>query len=491
MNTEHFFGREVEFNALEDFAGGTKAGFTCVRGRRRVGKSWLLREFQERHKGFCFYFTGAADESAEKAQKRFIAEWCTATKQNSLREIHPDYINWGRLFGEITRLASQRKKTTLLLFDEVQWLAKGMSGFAGALKEAWLDWEKIRTIKVVVCGSSNKFFHAQSHGDEKVLRGLKTRASIWVEPFTLSEAKKYFLHPWSLEEICLTYMMLGGIPYYLSQIDKNQGFIHAINSALFLQKSIFEDEVDEILSLEFNNRGIKTVKSILSVLGQDGTTQDLIQKKTGLSASSVSETLDKLIDYGLVFAKIAAHTRPTRHGAGVRYFMKDFFLNFYFQILSPLKQRISENTKGLLFPHACLASKKGWYIPNFSGKAFELLVRSVLESPFLFKRALLFDKMQLRDHDYEVTTYWDKTTEVDLIVEHAHDRISRLIECKWVSGPVDLDSLVTEALSKNYTPPPGFTKKHFLCLSQNTTSALREKALSRGVSIIGLEELVG
>lgn len=489
MDIKHFFGRDVEFNVLKDFAEGTKAGFTYLRGRRRVGKSWLLKEFQKRCKGFCFYFTGFADESAEKAQKRFIAEWCLATQQNRLREIHPDYINWGRLFAEMTHFASQRKKTTILLFDEVQWLAKGMSGFAGALKEAWLDWEKINSIKVVVCGSSNKFFYEQSHGDEKILRGLKTHASIWVEPFTLSEVEKYFLHSWSLEEICLTYMMVGGIPYYLSQIDKNQGFIHAINSALFLRRSVFLDEVDEILSLEFNHRGIKTVKSILSVLGQNGTTQDLICKKTGLSASSVSETLDKLIDYGLVFTKIAAHMRPTKNGAGIIYFMKDFFLNFYFQILSPLKGRINENIKGLLFPYACLTSQKGYYIPNFSGKAFELLVRFVLESPFLFKKAPIFEKMRLLDHDYKVATYWDQTTEVDLIVEHAHDRISRLIECKWVSGPIDFDSLVTEALSKNYMPPSGFIKKYFLCLSQKISGTLKQKALGRGISIIGLEEL--
>lgn len=484
-----FLGRNHELQRLQTFLQQPGSGFTYMRGRRRVGKSWLLKKFQQKQKSFCFYFSGAADENTSSTIKRFVIEWEQLAQTRSLSELSHTALIWNRIFQEMSSFAQTKQDPVILIFDEIQWIAKKGSGFVGNLKEAWLDWEKSGNVKVIVCGSSNKFFNEYTGGEEKILRGIKTSASIWVEPFTLSEVKEYYFPNWSLEEICLTYMMFGGIPYYLTQIQSDKGFVHAINHAAFIEDSIFLEEIDEVLQMEFNKRGVKTVKKILSSLGQDGSLQKTIHTKTGISLSTLSEVLERLVDYGLVFKKLPAHKKPERNESGYLYYMKDFFLNFYFQILEPLQTKIKGNTKGLLFPYACLQSNTGFYIPNFSGKAFELLIRCILENKNR-REGRIFERLQLLDENYNVSTYWDKHTQIDLIVEHHKDRLTRILECKWISSKVDRSAeYINELLSKSYPVLEGFTKKYFLVLSQDVSKSFRECAEEKNIGLINLSDL--
>lgn len=486
-----YFKRFPDMMVLKEYCELDGAQLVYVRGRRRVGKSWLLKNFAQKTKN-SFYYMGAADTTAAMALQDFARAWDDFSKTSQLSQLRPSALSWSGVFEAISLYLKTNKKNLVLILDEIQWIAKMGSGFVGKLKEAWIDWERLGNIKVILCGSSNKFFCDYAGGEEKILRGMKTQATIWVKPFTLGEVRKHYFSQWRLEEAILTYMMTGGIPYYLNQLDAKLGFVHAINQAFFVKTSPFLEEVSEILDLEFNRAGRNTVKTILSTLGQDGTTQQRIVQKTGLSPSSVSETLEKLVDYELVFDKLPAHQKSTKRGAGYFYFMKDFFLNFYFQVLEPLQAKVSENKSGLLFPCEIL-SKNGYYIPNFSGKAFELLIRYQLENFSLYKKSKLFKKLMLVDSDYQVMTYWNDETQVDLIVEHKLDRVSRIIECKWINEMphAKADSLIDEILAKKYEPPAGFTKKYFLILATKPSTEFMASAKARGVSVISLEDLVG
>ena len=400
-------------------------------------------------------------------------------------ELKKSALTWDRIFKEITKEALLKKEPLVLILDEIQWIAKTGSGFVGKIKETWLEWEQSRRLKVILCGSSSKFFETHAGGEETILRGLSTRAALWVKPFSLHEVQKYYLSHWSLEEICMVYMMLGGVPYYLERLDPDLGFIHAINESIFTSKSIFLGEMDEILKLEFNSGGAKNVHKILSVLGQDGKTQKSIIEQAALSQSTVSGLLEKLVHYQIVFEKYPAHT-PQKYQAGLRFYMKDFFMNFYFQVLYPLRNKILNNTSSLLFSEV-LRSKKGFYIENFSGKAFELLLRFILDNRSLKER--LFKKLLLKDPDYSIDTYWDEKTQIDLIVEHPQDRLSRIIECKWTTGVSPASTWIEEVNKKNYQPPPSFKRKNYLMLSQKVTSAYAARCKKSDIQVMTLEDL--
>ncbi len=485
----HLINRNEEIQYLTELKNEVKSGFLYVRGRRRVGKSWLLQEFRDQClKKECFYFSGVADLNNNETIERFVIEWEIFIGKQSLSLYKKSQQTWDRIFAEISlyaKVVKRAKKKFVLILDEIQWLAKERSGFAGILKQAWIELEKIGNIKIIVCGSSSKFFHTKTGGEETILRGLQTKATLWLQPITLSEVKKYILPNWSLEEICLTYMMFGGIPYYLNQIDEQKGFIHAINICAFLSSSLFLNEVDEILRLEFNKSGVNTVKKILSNVGQNGSSHKSLVEKTGFNLSRINETLEKLEEYNLIFEKIPAHENPKLNKAGSIYYMKDFYLNFYFQIISPRQELIKYNLKGLLFPYSVIHSQKGYYIENFSGKAFELLVRSVLED----KRHLnlnIFKKLHLIDANYEVLDWWNKQSQVDLLVEHKYDKISRIIECKWAYN--EDKNWIDEVIYKKYEPPNKFRKMFVLVLACEPSVAFLKQAKEKNVIVVTLED---
>lgn len=483
-----FYGRQNEIQYLNEFVNTPKSGLIYVRGRRRVGKSLLLQYFKTKNTN-CFYFSGTIDSSDEKIRRDFAEAWDQFAQGNSLMELNKSALTWSRIFKEITKRAVFKKEPLTLIFDEIQWIAKTGSGFIGKIKETWLEWEQTQSVKVVLCGSSSKFFDAHVGGEEKALRGLSTQATLWVYPFSLGEVQKYYLSSWSRKEICLAYMMLGGIPYYLERLNPELGFIHAINEAIFTSKGVFLQELDEILKLEFNEGGKINACQILAALEQDGKTQNAIIERTGLPQSTVSGLLDKLCDYQLIFEKHPVRTQYRWHQAGVRYTMKDFFMNFYFQILEPLKNKIQKNTSALLFPCEVLRFQKGFYIENFSGKAFELLAQSVLERRSL--REGIFRKLSLHDPDYSVSTYWDEKTQIDLVVDHRLDRITRIIECKWTdaSAGKNYKDWVSQLLQKECPLEKNFVRKSYLIVSEKATAPFRTLAHTNRVGLVELDDL--
>lgn len=481
-----FLGRSTELDYLKTFVNSEKSQFMYVRGRRRVGKSLLLQNFR-RNTPNCFYFTGTIDSSDIGLRQDFAESWDQFSGKKRLSELKKSALTWSRIFQEITGYALLNDIPTVLLFDEIQWIARTGSGFIGRLKEAWLEWEQTQRIKVVICGSSSKFFETHVGGEERILRGLSTYATLWVKPFALSEVKKFYFPDWLDAEVCLVYMMLGGIPYYLERLDADLGFVHAVNEALFTSKTIFLEEVDEILKLEFNEGGRRNVAKILESVGQDGKTQDVLVKQTGLPQSTVAGLLEKLSEYRIIFEKYPVNTPPRKQREGIRYYMKDFFLNFFFQVLDPLKRRIGSNVNALLFPCAALKSSKGYYIENFSGKAFELLVRYILEERSLKEE--IFKKLLLKDPDYSVGTFWNQESQIDLIVEHPRDRIFRVIECKWASSPSIPLSWIEETVNKKYAPPQNFLRKNYLVISQHSRSSFLEKAHKEKVGVVELKDL--
>ena len=485
---ESFLGREEELNALKAFTTSAKSGFVYVRGRRRVGKSRLLKKLAATRKDI-FYFQGAEDSNKSATLADFASAWDSFSEKIRLTELSPRSLTWRRIFEEISQQTQQNKKNLVLIFDEIQWIAKTQSGCVGAIKAAWLDWEQLG-IKVIICGSSNKFFVEQTGGEEKILRGLTTRSTIWIHPFSLHHVKALYFPKWKNEEVALTYMLLGGIPYYLQRIidqGSHREFMHCINDAVFTKESIFLEEIDELLGLEFNKRGTETVKRILASLGQDGKTQTEIQKITGIPKQTISDMLGLLVEYKLVFEKSPAH-ETKRNYSGIRYFMKDFYLNFYFQVLLPNKYKIETNSNGFVLGDI-FERNSNYFIPNFSGKAFELLVRYILEQRIDLKLKI-FNLLDLRSWNYEVLAYWNKETQIDLLVEHKTDRLSRILECKWV-GPDNrlFSQYLDELLSKKYEPPKTYTRKPVLVISKKPTLENLKKAKDQGVTIVSLDDL--
>lgn len=487
------FLRKAQEDQLKKVLKSQHSEFFYMRGRRRIGKSWLLKKFSKENSRNVFYFTGKLDAKNQETIKEFSRTWSEFVGNQELLEIKSSLLSWQRIFQAITQYLEKHHSITnplVLIFDEIQWLAKEGVGFCGSLKEAWITWEQTQSIKIIVCGSSNKFFQNKTGGEETILRGLSTRSAIWLKHIPVREIHDRLCEKWNRQEVVLLFLLCGGIPYYLNQIHPELGFVHAINRAFFTKETIFLDEVNEVLRMEFNAAGIKTAKMILASLANGFTTAKKIEKNIGIAHSSLLHIMEKMIDYDIIQEK-----QPLFHEKSKKpeksYEINDFYLNFFFKILMIRENAIKTNKNRLLFSDVILKSDKNYYIENFTGAQFERFVRYVLEESYLdfdeSDEPDMFKKLLLVDKNYTVQTYADRSCQIDLIVKHNTDRIIRILEVKWAS---EQSEWIHELLKKEYPHDPSWQTRRYLVCGYPLSTAFQKKAQQHGIECLSLEDLI-
>ncbi len=465
------------------------AGLCYLRGRRRVGKSTILEHLAVSESKTYFYFMGRLDEKSAKTLSRCAKGWDQFTQKSSLSRIKTSELNWDLFFQELIFYGKKQKNNFCLCFDEIQWIAKEQSGFLGALKEYWLQIEKIKCIRIIVCGSSFRFFEEMTGGEEKLIRGLKTHADIWLKPFSLGEVRRFYANNFNEVETLLAYSFLGGVPYYWNQIDPHLKFIQSINKTCFSKMSIFLEEYLEILNLEFQKNSIQTLTRMLSHVNGHGKTAAGIAKDSGLADSTVNDLLEKLEKYQLIFRKTPIFAQAKKNLRGDLYYIKDFYLNFYFRILSQYKGRIQRNTKEeLLFARLFEASPKGFYIPNYTGPMYELIIQTVLETS-QHREEKIFKKLHLDNNDFEVGFHWDKNSQFDLILHNTTDRVLRFIECKWTEDHEQLVKCLREFSQRVELLELKSSYEMVLCLNHLPAKSIIQLAQKEKITLIYPDDL--
>jgi AAA+ ATPase superfamily predicted ATPase len=477
--------KESELSKLKEIVSSSKSEFVYVRGRRRIGKSWLLDELHQKTPK-SFFFSGAKDSSAEKTKSSFLKLWAAFSDNPLLASVNSELITWSEIFVQVLNYAKQEKRPITLIFDEIQWIAKQGSGFIGELKAAWVQWQKVGLIKVIICGSSNKFFEQHVGGEEKILRGIQTRPTLWVAALSPADVHTYICPKWTLQECTLLYMLCGGVPYYYQALESEKGFIHGINDAYFVANNNLLGELEEMLDLEFNSAGKATAVKILSALGQQGRAVMQVAEISGLAKATVSRVLSTLLEYKLVAIK-RSNPFKTAEEIGARYYIEDLFLNAYFQIFERLKSKIETNDTGLLFPSATQLSLDGYYIPGFTGHAFENFIRYFLAQRMQFPNQL-YRSLMLKEVDYEVGDYWENGKQIDLLVMSKTDRIIRTLECKWARWD---RSFIAQAAGKAFELPKNkhCTFKNYLICSEPVPATAIKEMDQFGLECIQLQHM--
>lgn len=461
------------------------ASLRYLRGRRRIGKSTLLKKIYEKNKSKCFYFSGALDEKTSRTIQRWVQEWSKLYPQTQLIKYSKNNLNWKVLFEDIALLAKDSKSPLIILLDEIQWLAKSQSGFVSLFKESWLELEKHPQLKFILCGSSNKFFIENSGGEEKILRGLVTHSELWLEDLTLHDLHKNFAPHWSLEEVCLGSILLGGIPYYWQQIPEDRSFIQSINEIFFSPNTIFLKEVDEILNLEFNKAGLKTVKLILNTIGIHPATATQITEKTRLPLTTVIDTIEKLVDYEILFAENNVAKKIKKNFRGTNYQILDPYLNFYFAILSKYRRKILENENQQLIFNTLIHSENGLSVLNYSGYAFEKFILRLLKKD-QNRTESIFSELDIKNCDYQVGTYRDETKQIDIILNNCSDKLDRLIECRWTHNTTSILQLISDFSNKTIS----FEKsRKYIITNCPLTEKIKIMAKNNKIKVIGLLSL--
>jgi len=281
---DNIIGRVEEIQRLTDYIDSGKAEFLVVYGRRRVGKTFLIKQFFKEK--FTFYLSGA--ENASKEQQLF--NFTTALNKCSGLEF-PPIDSWQKAFVQLENwLQSVKTHDRKVIFiDELPWLDGAKSGFLSAFEYFWNTYASSKKeIFLVVCGSATSWIM------NKIIRnrgGLHNRVTrqIFLQPFTLNETEQFLKSKkivLSRFQIAECYMIMGGIPYYLEQLEKRYGLAQNIDNLFFKKESILRDEFSKIYSSLF-----KSPKKYMQII------EILAQKRKGLLREEIVK-ISKIPDGG-------------------------------------------------------------------------------------------------------------------------------------------------------------------------------------------------
>ena len=235
-------GRHEAQDRLDRKLKSPKSELIAILGRRRVGKTFLIREALSKH--LAFDYTGLYRGDLEEHLERFVRQLSSSFKTVGDIEKPKSWFHAFDLLASFLQRSRSKKKKVIFL-DEFPWLATNKSRFLIAFTDFWNSFAAKRTdLVVVICGSSASWMiqHVlQNKG------GLHNRVTerIFLEPFTLSETKEFLQKKGiriSDTDIIQLYMMVGGIPFYLDQMEKGESVTQFIDRTCFRKGAVLRTE---------------------------------------------------------------------------------------------------------------------------------------------------------------------------------------------------------------------------------------------------------
>lgn len=257
-------GRQSERALLNKKLRNKKAEMVAVVGRRRVGKTFLIREFFNEY--IVFEFTGTQYADKENQLLKF-SDKLNQYKKDEIPTAIPE--DWAAAFKQLkAHLQSLRKskRKPVIFFDELPWIDSPRSGFLNEFAYWWNDWACRQNMVVVICGSAASWMIDRVVNNKGGLHNRITEY-IHLKPFTLAEVKQYVhtVNP-ALDnyQLLQLYMSIGGIPHYLQHIQKGESATQTINRLCFQKDGILRNEFNNLYAAlyEGHERHVAVVKAL-------------------------------------------------------------------------------------------------------------------------------------------------------------------------------------------------------------------------------------
>ncbi len=422
---ENLVGRLKEAKILKDAVNSRKSEFIAVYGRRRVGKTFLIREVFDNN--FSLYLTGIANVKTQQQLAQFYARITLHFPTQQALIIPSD---WFAAFNLLIRLLEEKKddQKKIIFLDELPWLDTHKSNFIAALEHFWNSWASARKdIVLIVCGS------AASWMINNLLRnrgGLHNRVTerIKLEPFNLAETKLFFKNKninFDLYQIVLCYMVFGGIPYYLERISPGLSAMQNINKLCFERNAPFRMEYEDLYASLFKHA--EKHQAIIAALStkNKGLTRNQLIQLTGLSnGGGLTRILTELEESSF----IRSYRNFGKNKKEQLFQLVDLYSLFYLNFIkgaSPDDENFWINaTESPIF--------RSW-----SGYAFEMVC---LHHVAQIKKALGISSVQT-----SVYSWQSKATQIDLIIDRK-DQVINLCEMKFSLTPYSITKKYAESL---------------------------------------------
>ena len=456
-----FLGREKELENLNKKYKSKKSELVVIYGRRRVGKSTLIKQFLNNKKDF-FFFEGIEGEPSLKQMFFFKNSMKEFTKDSLLDDI--SFTGWEKVFlylsEKIVQNRSSKKEKIVLFLDEIQWMASGRKRLISIIKYFFDNYWKDENIMLILCGSIASFM-VDKVINSTALYGRITE-EILLQGLGPNEISQFFKGKRSSSEILKYQLVFGGVPKYFEEINITDSFYKNINRLCFSPNSLMLNEVEKIFYKQYKKaaRYLEVVevlkKGVFSF--QEITTK--LGKKSGGSLKKIITQLEnaELVESYVSFEK-------SWNSKFRKYRLSDEFLRFYFKFMEPNKdiirlaksgnklfEKLSKDSLdiwlGFAYERFCL--KHAWFIAEKMGFADEVL----MASPYFGKNDIKF--------------------QIDLLYKRV-DKVIVICEIKYHSSEISTSIIKeVERKIKLLIPPKGYSIEKALISIYGPDNPLKE-----------------
>lgn len=418
-------GREYEIQRLEDSLKSPQSELIAVFGRRRVGKTFLIRNVYQNH--FRFELTGLYGGKKKQQLQEFFDELNRVSKKFSEKD-KPK--NWKEAFDLLKSYLSglKGKEKKVIFFDEMPWLDTHKSDFRMYFGHFWNTFcEKRDDLVVVVCGSAASYMVKNVVSNKGSLHARITY-KLQIKPFTLRESKLYLESKninWGHYHILHLYLAIGGIPQYLSKLKRGESVVQAVQRLCFDENGDLVDEFEAVFeSLFAQSSAHKAVVRALGALPNGVGRDELIKLSGQHGGGAFTRTLDELIASGFV-TKYPAFDKKTKNTI---FRLTDEYSRFYLKFMEPNKNQ-GENFWNTMFKQQSYTS--------WAGFGFETIC---LKHVAQIKKALKIEGIHSANFSWS-----SGSAQVDLVIKR-DDRWINLCEIKFYSEPFSIGKSELEIL---------------------------------------------
>ncbi|MFN0035525.1 MAG: AAA family ATPase [Saprospiraceae bacterium] len=460
-------GRQKEIEILKKAFGSAKPELIAVLGRRRVGKTFLVRTFFKDK--IDFEIVGLKDGSKEQQLRNFGYSLRTVKKSDSL-SVPKDWLDAFYQLTEHLESLGKPERKKVVFIDELPWIATAKSDFLTGFGYFWNSYASKKNILVVICGSATAWMINKIINDKGGLHNRLT-GKIHLSPFTLSETEAYFQSrkvSFDRYQLLLLYMTMGGIPHYLDQVEGGKSAVQNIDDICFHPLGLLRTEFDNLYSSLFANPDrYETVIAALSGTWKGLSRMEITRHSSLKDGGGLSAILQDLEQSGFISSYIPFHKKKK----DTLYRLTDYYSLFYLKFI----RNNPADIKGMWNSLSQTQSFKVW-----SGYAFESICLQHIEK---IKAALGISGVLTRQSSFLAKgDEENEGAQIDLLIDRQDNCIS-LCEVKFYNDVMILSKAEADSLraKRSAFQRSTKTKKHIF-ITLITTYGLTPNLHSIGLA---------
>ena len=410
-----FIGRKREMKKLESEY-SRDSSFVVIYGRRRVGKTTLIKEFLKNKTAFYFL---ATEEIESQSMKRLAGVVARTTKNRLLQ--NATFTDWLDLFQVIADYEPEKKK--VLVIDEFPYLVKTNSAFPSILQNAWDEILKDNNLMLILSGSLIGMMQKHALSYDSPLYGRRT-SQMRLAPLSFTDI--YAVQNLSFTESVEQYAVTGGVPKYLEFFEDGRELTEQIKDAVLSKNGFLYEEPFFLLKSE--SMTAVNYFSIIKAIADGNHKIGKIAGVLGIESSKLTPYLSTLSDLGFVEKRTpVTEKNPEKSRKGL-YFIADNFIRFWFKYVYPYKGELELDNMQIV-----LEEMKKDFETKFVAFAYEDICKDIFAN--LCKRGVV---------DFvpsQIGAYWlnDYTGDTEIDVMAVDNQNKRIFagECKYHRNPVD------------------------------------------------------